>query len=269
VTDTLPHYDNPPVIEAVCGVLFRELSSMHAVHLGSFWQKLRDEYCQTREVAPLAPVIERFEGSSKPAFQFTDVPPLPRTWIMTKTENALVQIQRDRFLHNWKKVATEDKYPRYDEVIDLFKKRFSEFQDFVAEQQLGKIQPLQYEMTYINHIPKGDGWEELTDVGNVFPDFNRMPQDDRYLPCPDQLNLRTSFQLPSKQGRLHVVIRNAQKTDDSLPILLFELTARGIPEDSSLEAMWQWFDLAHEWIVNGFTDLTSSDVRKKIWKQIR
>ena len=269
MADNLPHYENPPVIEAVCGVLFKELSSMHAVHLGSLWQKLCDEYCQTREVAPLAPVIERFQDTPKPQFQLSDVPPLPRTWLLTKTENALVQVQRDRFLHNWKKVTPEDQYPRYEQVIELFRKRFSEFRSFVEEQNLGDIEPLQYEMTYVNHVPKGDGWGDLAEAGNVFPDFRRQPDTDRFLPHPDQLNWRTSFQLPEKQGRLHVVIRNAQRAEDSRPVLLFELTARGIPQNASLDAMWHWFDLAHVWIVNGFTDLTSSDVRKNIWKQVR
>lgn len=53
------------------------------------------------------------------------------------------------------------------------------------------------------------------------------------------------------------------------PIILFELTARGMPKDTSLDAMWEWFDLAHVWIVKGFADLTSTDVRKNIWKQAK
>lgn len=269
MTQSLPDYDNPPVVETVCGVLFRELRSMHAVHLGSLWKRISDEYPQSREVPPLAPAIERFQDTPKPQLQLSDVPPFPRTWLLTKDEDRLIQIQRDRFLHNWKKVRPEDQYPRYKDVIDRFKERFAEFCSFVKAEDLGDIEPLQYEMTYVNHIPKGEGWNSLADVGDIFPDFTQHSNAERFLPTPDQVNWRTSFQLPEKQGRLHVVIRNVQRTEDSHPIILFELTARGMPNDTSLDAMWEWFDLAHIWIVNGFTDLTDSDVRRTIWEQIR
>ena len=37
----LPEYEEPPVIEVVCGIHFEELTSLQAVHLGSLWSKLR------------------------------------------------------------------------------------------------------------------------------------------------------------------------------------------------------------------------------------
>jgi len=265
----LPEYKKPPVIEVVCGVLFKELAPLHAVHLGSFWEKLKPDYDHSREVAPLAPAFESFDKPPQVEFQVTEVPPLPRTWLLTANENGIVQVQRDRFLHNWKKVAPDDEYPRYTQVIEMFRERLEAFEEFLAESQLGPIEPLQYEITYVNHIPQGDGWTCLADVGNVFPDFTRRTDSSRFLPEPDQLNCRTSFPLPAKQGRLHAVVRRVQRTSDNKPVLLFELTARGMPDDTTREAMWPWFDLAHEWIVRGFTDLTSHEARKNVWRQTR
>ena len=189
--------------------------------------------------------------------------------MLTPNENGIVQVQRDRFLHNWKKVAPDDQYPRYTQVIEMFRERLKAFEEFLAESQLGPIEPLQYEMTYVNHIPQRDGWTSLADVGNVFPDFTRRTDSGRFLPEPEQLNWRTSFLLPVQQGRLHAVVRRVQRTSDNKPMLLFELTARGMPDDTIREAMWSWFDLAHEWIVRGFTDLTSHEVRKNVWRQTR
>jgi uncharacterized protein (TIGR04255 family) len=271
VTDhsPLPEYEKPPVIETVCGVLFQELTLLHAVHLGSLWQKLKPDYDHSREVAPLAPAVERLDEPSQVQLKFTDVPPLPRTWLLTPNENGIIQVQRDRFLHNWKKVAPEDEYPRYTRVIQMFRDKLQTFEQFLAEDQLGSIEPRQYEMTYVNHIPQGDGWTDLADAGNVLPDFTRRKAPSRFLSEPDQVNWRTSFLLPDTQGRLHTVIRHIHRPSDPKPILLLELTARGFPADTSRDSMWAWFDLAHEWIVNGFTDLTSEQVRKNVWRQTR
>ena len=75
--------------------------------------------------------------------------------------------------------------------------------------------------------------------------------------------------MPDETGRLHATIRSAVRRDDNLPIILFELTARGMTKDRSKEAMWAWFDLAHEWIVRGFADLTGENMHKNVWKRTR
>jgi len=263
----LPQYDNPPVIEVVAGVLFEELASLHGIQLGAFWEKLKPDYDHTREVAPLAPLLESFGEPRGVKLHLTDVPPLARTWLLTSKENGVIQVQRDRFLHNWKKVDPGDQHPRYSKVIHMFKERLDTFEEFLAENDLGPIKPLQYEMTYVNHIPQHDGWEGLDDAGRIFPDFVRRSDPGRFLPSPDAINWRTAFPLPNEEGRLHTAIRQMQRPTDQEPVLLFELTARGIPRDRSRDSMWAWFDLAHEWIVRGFTDLTAENVRRNVWKQ--
>jgi hypothetical protein len=50
-------------------------------------------------------------------------------------------------------------------------------------------------------------------------------------------------------------------------VLLLDLTVRGIGRDKSPGGMTDWFDLAREWIVRGFTDLTGEDVQKNIWRK--
>lgn len=265
----LPEYDNPPVTEVVCGVLFRELDQLRAAHLGKLWDKLQPQYTGVREVSPLAPTVEVFGETPAHQLRLIDVPPLARTWLMTPSENGIVQIQRDRFLHNWKKVAPEDEYPRYSKVIQMFWDHLSTFREFLDEYRIGTLHPLQYEITYVNHIPLGEGCNSLDEIGNVFPDFARQQAHGRFLPTPDQVNWRTAFTLPEQNGRLHTIVRHTQRLPDKKPRLLFELTARGFPGDPAPEARTRWFELAHEWIVRGFTDLTSESVRKNVWRQTR
>ena len=50
-------------------------------------------------------------------------------------------------------------------------------------------------------------------------------------------------------------VQSATRREDGHPVLLFELTVRGIGNYTTLDEMWNWFALAHEWVVRGFTDL--------------
>jgi hypothetical protein len=143
----------------------------------------------------------------------------------------------------------------------------SKFQSFLYENGLGVIEPLQYEMTYVNHISQGDGWIKMDEIGNVFPDFCFRLNERRFLPEPEGINWRTTFVLPNKVGRLHVTIRNGILRDKNIPVLMIELTVRGIGNDKSMEGMWPWFDLAREWIVRGFADLGSDQVQKDVWRR--
>ncbi len=265
----LSEFENPPVIEVVCGVLFKPIETLLAPHLGVLWEKFKEEYPDCQETAPLAPVIERFDETPPVQLELTDRPPLPRVWFVHRNENGIVQIQRDRFLHNWKKVRDDDAYPRYRNVIKLFRDRLTSFENFLAEANLGSIEPHQYEMTYVNHIPKTDRLDPLQRVGIAFPDFDWRAQETRFLERPEAFTWRTTFAMPDESGRLHVTIRSAVRRGDNVPILLLDLTARGFGKDCSKDAMWSWFDLAHEWIVRGFADLTGESMHKNVWKRTR
>ena len=263
----LPDYERPPVIEVVCGILFEPLEKFLVPHFGLLWEKYKSDYPHCREAPPLTPVIEHFAESPRVDIHFTDVPPLPRIWFVHKNDNGIIQVQRDRFLHNWKKVKPEDEYPRYPTVIELFEDRLSKFKLFLEENKLGVIQPLQYEMTYINHIPQGEGWKNLNDIRHIFPDFGLRVNKDRFLPQPEGINWRTNFALPDQMGRMHVTIQHATLRDTGQPVLILNLTVRGIGDDKSAKGMWSWFDLAREWIVRGFADLTGEEVQKGVWKR--
>jgi uncharacterized protein (TIGR04255 family) len=265
----MPEYESPPVTEVVCGILFKPLDGLQMPHIGLLWDRFRAEYPTCQEVAPLLPVVERFGDAPEPDMgSFSEVPP-PRIWFLHKDGTGIIQVQKDRFLHNWKQANPSDEYPRYAMVKKLFASRLEVFEGFLAEFSLGPLSPFQYEMTYVNHIPLNAGWKTLSDIGNLFPDHRWHDSAGRFLPTPEVLNVRQTFALPDKLGRLHVAIRNAARRDDMQPILLFELTVRGFPNDASAEAMWKWFDLAREWIVRGFTDLTSESAQRDVWRRTR
>jgi len=265
-----PEFDNPPVNEVVCGVLFKSLEQLLTPYLGLLWESYKGDYSTCQETPPLIPIVETFgEGRPRNKPEFTEIPPLPRVWFVHKHGNGIIQVQRDRFLHNWRKLKAETMYPRYCQVIGMFLDHFGTLQRFLDQHKLGSIEPLQYEMTYVNHIYQSDGRATNADVGQIFADFVWRTTQARFLPDPEGINWRTTFVLPDRAGRLHVSIQNAESREDNRPLYVFELTVRGIGKDSELSKIKDWFDLAHQWIVRSFADLTNEKIQKEIWRRTR
>jgi uncharacterized protein (TIGR04255 family) len=254
----LPDFENPPVIEVVCGITFKNIDLFLAPHTGRLWERYRADYPQCQETAPLQSIIEKKDGVSSIQFQVSQAVPMPRIWFISQDGTRLIQVQKDRFLHNWRKTQEADEYPRFPNIIDFFADTFSEFKRFVLDENLGTIEPIQYELTYVNHLEKGKEWKSFSDLGNIFPDFAWRNDDQRFLPRPESHNWHTTFLLPDNAGRLHLKIQHLLRMPDTFEVIRFDLTARGFPAKKPDTDMLEWFSMAREWIVRGFADLTSS-----------
>ena len=46
--------------------------------------------------------------------------PAPRFWFVNESGNELVQVQRDRFIRNWRKTEGQPGYPSYDNLREAF-----------------------------------------------------------------------------------------------------------------------------------------------------
>ncbi len=261
----LPEYENPPVTEVVCGVFFEPVKLL-LPHFGLLWEKFRPEYPKFEEAIPL---IRKITPSGETAPDPGDLAqiPLPRLWFVSGDDTCVVQVQRDCFLTNWRKVRPTDDYPRYEKVIGVYQEQLSRFIAFLEEQELPPIVPLQYDITYVNHVLHGEGWETVDDIGKVFPDIAWRSGSDRLLRDLESVNFRTSFGLPEGIGRLSVTIQTAERRSDKRRLLNLELTVRGKPRTASLDDLSSWFDVARGWIVRAFADLTSEELQKKQWRR--
>jgi uncharacterized protein (TIGR04255 family) len=262
----LPFYDQPPITEVACSVLFPSLEELLSPHIGLLWQRFQPEYPFCDDVVPITPRVEIFDDQNiEPQLKLSNIPPLPRAWFINQDGTRIIQIQRDRFVHNWRKVHVDSEYPRYSSLIRDFQNHLNNFDDFLTEASLGQVQPLQYELTYVNQIPQGQVWSTLEDIGKVFPDIIWKASSSRFLAHPQSIHWTTVFELPNKLGRLHTSVKPA--TLNEKPTLLFDLTVRGIGNYNSREILQNWFDTAHEWIVRAFADLTDKETQTKIWKR--
>ena len=261
----LPDYEAPPINEVVCGVLFDPLKDLLVPHIGLLWEQcFRSEYPGCQQVSPLIPIMERFGPVGTQRLAVTDLP-LQRVWF-THDDGRIIQLQPDRFLHNWRKSAPANEYPHYDKVFQLFQSHLTTFLKFVEDHKLGSVVPKQYEMTYVNILPEGAGWQTFADIEAVVPDF-RWRNDQRFLPSPDSIDWRTSFPMPDECGRLHMHLQSAELRTDKSRVFRFELTARGIGKEASFETMPAWFEVAHKWIVRGFADLTGTEIQRDVWRR--
>jgi len=262
-TNSLPSYKTPPVIEVVCGINFKKIEKFKAAHSGLFWQKLRSDYPKCQHAPPLGFPSKPMEFEADPEFPF----PLPRLWFINEKEDGLVQLQNNRFLYNWRKILPEESYPRYHMVISAFKKNLDIFKTFLEEESLGSINLIECELTYVNHILKEEGWESPADIHGIMSDLNWRLDVKRFLPEPRNLGWNATFTMPEDNGRLYVQLEQKIRQIDKRPLFILQLIARGLGADKSEEAMWKWFDLAHKWIVCGFTDLTNAKIQTEIWQR--
>lgn len=267
-TDTrqLISYEKPPVNEVICSVLFDPIEALLTPHIGLLWQRFQPDYPFCNDVTPVAPNVEIFNDQAiETVIQLSNIPPLPRVWFISSDETKVVQIQRDRLIHNWRKISSNSECPRYNSLIKAFQNHLKSFNDFLQEADLGTIQIRQYELSYVNQISQGEGWETLEDLGKIFPDFKWQNSVERFLPKPQYIHWNTTFDLPENLGRLHISITNGLTNDH--PTVFFALTVRGMGNYNSFDLMQNWFDMAHEWTVKAFADLTDQKIQTNIWKR--
>ncbi|MGR3175798.1 MAG: TIGR04255 family protein [Candidatus Scalindua sp.] len=255
---TLPSYKNPPINEVFCGMQFHTPANFRITHIGTLWNKFRDDYPIVQHVSPIASV------KGEIILDNATMAPLPRVWFIKESDDQLIQFQADRFYFNWRR--RENDYPRFNYVIESFENVRDNIKDFFAEFELGELNPIEYELSYINHIPQGQGWDTIDDLPSIFSDFVWKKTSDRFLSNPEKVAWQTEFSLPENKGCLTVSLKQGIRVEDKVPLLILILKTRGVCESPEKEAVREWFNLSHEWIVKGFTDLTTPAIQE-IWEK--
>lgn len=105
----LPEFDDPPVVETVLSVQFRELPKLGVAQIIRFWEReLAAELPEVEQQPPYNIPIERFgdEFDGGPVrLAIAQDFPSPRFWFSSGSD--LVQIQPDWFAYNWRKARLE------------------------------------------------------------------------------------------------------------------------------------------------------------------
>jgi len=266
-TRNLPDFENPPVAEVVLGTQFDLDHPLSTPHVGMYFQRIRSDFPEVEEHPPLPPQRETFneearEGREPRVPLVFGLPPLRRCWFKDRSQNRLIQLQGDRFLHNWRKMTDQEEYPRYEAIKDEFFKRWDEFVGFLQESGLGQPRVIQCEITYVNHLVRGECWETVKDALSLFKMLRAG--EHSFLPEAEVVFTHTQFLMGEKAGRLHIDLKPAIRSRDSKELFQLTLTARGAPSDETPNALESWFALGREWIVRGFVDITTDNAHR-IW----
>jgi uncharacterized protein (TIGR04255 family) len=263
----LPEYTKPPVIEVVLGVQFKDLGLL-SVDIGQFWQTIKERYPNVEDHPPIDDIFDRTPESAKPEVIAFEMPPLRRAFFIDESGNFILQFQSSRLLTNWRRLKNGVDYPRFEVVESRFIEGWERLNEFLSKE--GRPRPIanQYELTYINHIVDEGTTTSPTMIQDFVPIVGwGQAQSVGFLPSPRFINVRMQFPLPDNAGTLHASLNHGTRRIDGKGVYVLELLARGAAKPDASD-MRSWFEVAHEWIVRGFTDLTSDSAQKR-WGRTR
>jgi uncharacterized protein (TIGR04255 family) len=197
--------------------------------------------------------------------------PLGRVWLTAESGAELIQVQSDRFLFNWRRRVSESKYPSYESNSAKFFEEFDGFRQFCREKQLPDPAPELCEVTYVNHIEPAKGETAMELAGTVFSGM-RWERTDRFLPKPESFTFNRVFVIEDdgeRLGRLYAEASMALRRQGSTAreFILLKLTARVNRRDDQGNTLADSMQLAHDWVVRGFADLTDRQTQKERWER--
>jgi len=234
-------FTQPPINEVVCGALFERVEALRTAHFGLIWGAFNDEFPKTEDRQPL------LRGTPDPS-QLTE----RRVWLLSDDERNILQLQRDRFHFNWRRLESGDAYPHFEAVYTAFRRHLETLRGLLLPQVDLALEA--FELTYINVMPlESDTYRA---VGQLLADLPWGGKD--FLGEPGAF--QWAVELPAKgaaDSMLRVAAQSATRRSDDSPVLRLELTVRG----AATEDMDAWFDAAHENIIYGFLDLTTKEAQ--------
>jgi uncharacterized protein (TIGR04255 family) len=271
----LPEFENPPVVEVAVSVQFNQ-PVLDTPLLMLRWIQVRDFFPNYEQAPPLRPSIETFEGPQKPRPQFevqiSELPPTPRLLMINESETDVLQIQEDRFGYSWRKLSSDHEYPRYISIMEKFRRELDAFKSFLADEGQEALSPIQCEVTYVNVIVPEEGvWANHSELDRIIP--STAPRlSEGFLPAAEQTRFATQYVVfggeKNPLGRLYVSVEPSYLLADEKPMYLMKLTFRGEPRGLEASGIVESLDLGHEWIVRGFTTLTSREMHD-VWRRMQ
>ena len=230
----LPEFARPPVVEVALSIMFESLPRFRSAHTGLFWRRVRDRFPNAEDHPVLDAPIEQPSGPTPPVItptlQLVSAVPV-RAWFTSTSGTELIQLQHDRFAHNWRTGETRESYPRYGTIRDAFVDEYKQFSQFVHEESLGSLTARQCEVTYVNHIrdPLGCRHSHIEQVIRSW----RPTNNGSFLPRIEDAKINTRYVIKDSSGgfcgRLLATLQPAYLRETSDEILVFTLVARGRP----------------------------------------
>lgn len=261
MSDRLPKFDAPPVVETVLGVTFKPLTQWRIPHIGLFWNRVRSSYPDCDIQPPIADEIEMFGPEGKRQVTFTIGPTNMRCWLKSQKGDWLVQVQNSKFITNWRHQKGTP-YPNYRGFREKFEKEWTKFKEFLGLEEIGPVDLIQAEVIYVNHIEVD---ENAAHLEQIFPMYSQL-KDGRVLTEPTAVQMNAVFPIPEEKGRLYIAVEPIVRHSDLKQAIQLTLTGRVLIASNSDRDLFEALKLAHNWVVSGFADFTSAKMHE-LWKR--
>jgi uncharacterized protein (TIGR04255 family) len=263
---TLPDFDNPPAVETLMGVYFLPLKNWRVPHFGLFWERIRADYPTSEVRTPIvAGPPGKFPELKIPSLEGEINLPV-RCWFHNRNKETLLQVQDSCFFQNWRRESGSLQYLHYDELRPTFEREWRKFCDFVEQEGLGAPNVWRCEVTYVNHIDRGMGWNTYGDLSHVFLGPPEQGLAGSFLPTPDSVSFHLAYPMDGPEGQLQVHMQPVVRKTDSRDTIQLTVTASCRPASSNTELIVSSLNQAREWVVRGFTDFTSPKMHE-LWRR--
>lgn len=248
----MPNFRRPPVTEVAISFAFAPLASVDFAALAD----LRDRWRTIFPVVSEQPYLEPPQPPQTIRMEF-GLPP-KRIWFVSEQGDRIVQVQRDRFISNWRALPGGDgSYPRYEGESGGLRAEFlaqwRDFISFLANRSGGVPAVNQAEVTYINTVGNDDGTGEVAieDVLGIQVGIGGSGQTR-------SIAYSQAWAVPEHKTVLSVAANRPG------PAVTLEITATSTVD--SLRDTESALDIAHEYVVGTFGVITTSTMQKR-WER--
>ena len=248
---SLAHFRLPPVTEVSLTVQLDDAIGFRLLDLAP----IANAWAEDLPDASERPHLPRFYG-----YEDVEMPDTPRLWLQNVSGDRVLQLQQDRIAVNWAKAATGDEYPRYTTIRAFLVDAWHRLEAIVDDLGLAMPLPVTCRVRYANELGASQGWMSESDTVNLIAPWKLAVSDD-FLPVPGGLIMH--FHLPEHRGSLDI---HGWHADEDLFALVLECDVWPSPPD--LDGVLDGMDLAHEWIVRGFTSATTPEAHS-LWGRVQ
>ena len=252
-------FKHPPVSEVVVSTYFNPpLSDLRSEHIGLFWREIKGDFPVVNQQPPV--------GIGPDAI--ADGPfPMPRYWLIADNEINLIQIQKNAFMFNWRR--GDHAYPRFHKDIKpTFDKYYGLFNEFIrTEINISDPTVDLCELVYVNTLERCEYWTGLQDTTKVIPSFSILAPG---IDASESLGFNCNYGYKATGDlQLNIGIRSGVRSQQqNAPVLIFEIKASGRLGPVAKSRADEWFERAHDTIIESFLGMTNPVIQNQFWKPV-
>jgi uncharacterized protein (TIGR04255 family) len=247
---------NPPIAETSVGFYFKRIDGWNAVHQGALWARFHSKY---PELELLPPVVD---AAPQTRVSFDIASFLVRTCFVDKTKTHLVQVQDGLLLHNWRKTTDSLHYQRYESMRELLREDWNNLREYVRERSFKIPSVTRCEMSYFNHLVRGEEWQDFSDLPKIFTMWRGVPESNASGTL-QMASFAMSYRI--ERGTVNVAVVPAVRSTDGKELIQFSLTSSVEPNSSDDEELFRCLNDCHENAARAFIEFTTDQARER-WR---